>query len=95
MQKFEFLCHTFAEVVRLLRRREHMRWRECDIPVGRLTVIILNMFRDKDEKPEPFTIEDLLPFLSEIPKPEEAEETYEQAYARVVRLMNKGIMLLS
>jgi hypothetical protein len=65
MSKREFDSLTLVEVSRMLHHREMVRRRENDIPSARLQLLIMEMFRNSEELPEPFTFHDVLPYLNE------------------------------
>lgn len=94
MGKKEYLSLTLVEVSRLLRFKEKLRQRECDIPPGRIEARMLNMFRDSKEHPEPFTVADVIPFaFRDRTKSEPVQEANpdEEARIRAERLMQKAV----
>lgn len=92
MTNREFNSHTVAQVSKLLRHKERIRQRECDIPNARTCAIILNMFRDEKEREEPYTVLDILPFLDTDAKELTLEEQ-QLAHAEAMILKTKSMMM--
>lgn len=64
MSMDEFESFTLVQIGRLLRHSEKHNQRFYEVPPARLAAIILNMFRDEKERPDPFTVADILPHLA-------------------------------